>query len=76
MLEKSLSQIVVKVQDSGYSRNSCRKGENGKRSVERQGCGIDMPLADPTIQKDHAGKERKKEKVEGVQWQGKKCFKF
>ncbi|XWS37821.1 hypothetical protein CRYUN_Cryun19dG0078100 [Craigia yunnanensis] len=38
--------------------------ENGNRSVERQGCGIDMPLADPAIQKDHAGKVEKSNKID------------
>ncbi|XP_007038659.2 PREDICTED: uncharacterized protein LOC18605543 isoform X1 [Theobroma cacao] len=29
---------------------------NGNGSVERQGCGMDLPLADPAIPKEHAGK--------------------
>ncbi|XP_022736128.1 uncharacterized protein LOC111289389 isoform X2 [Durio zibethinus] len=29
--------------------------ENGNRSVERQGCGIDMPVSVPAIRKEHAG---------------------
>ncbi|XVF50805.1 hypothetical protein PTKIN_Ptkin04bG0132800 [Pterospermum kingtungense] len=33
--------------------------ESGKKTVERQRCGIDMPLKDPAIQKEHTGKLEK-----------------
>ncbi|XWS50545.1 hypothetical protein CRYUN_Cryun12cG0096000 [Craigia yunnanensis] len=38
--------------------------QNGNRSVGRQGCGINMPLADSTIQKEHAGKVKKGHKTD------------
>ncbi|XVE64206.1 hypothetical protein DITRI_Ditri07aG0082900 [Diplodiscus trichospermus] len=40
--------------------------ENGIRSVERQGCGINMPLADPRIQKEHAEKVENGHKTDGT----------
>ncbi|XVF53628.1 hypothetical protein PTKIN_Ptkin05aG0113900 [Pterospermum kingtungense] len=38
--------------------------KNGNRSVDRQGCGIDMPLPDQAIQKEHSGKVAKCHKTD------------
>ncbi|XVE58560.1 hypothetical protein DITRI_Ditri04bG0179000 [Diplodiscus trichospermus] len=38
--------------------------ENGNKSVERKGCGIDMPLPDPTIPQEHPGKVEKCYKID------------
>ncbi|XWS61144.1 hypothetical protein CRYUN_Cryun07bG0100100 [Craigia yunnanensis] len=38
--------------------------ENGNRGVERQGSGIHMPLTDPAIRKEHAGKVEKCHKTD------------
>ncbi|XWS48432.1 hypothetical protein CRYUN_Cryun13aG0076200 [Craigia yunnanensis] len=38
--------------------------ENGNRSVERQGFDIDMPLIDPAIPKEYAGKVEKCQKID------------
>ncbi|XP_022764892.1 methyl-CpG-binding domain-containing protein 13-like isoform X2 [Durio zibethinus] len=44
------------------------RDENGYRSVEKHDCGINMPIADPAIQKEHAGKVEKGQKTDETLW--------